>query len=202
MHDYALERSQLFGLTKRNLDMPLESEYDSHHPDKVNYFILSWKTRSTRAHIEEFIIAKEIGCVHIVFVFIFALSLQKRMLSIASQYMTIRANPSLGSVTWHSCAHLHKHEKRIPLPQPCALRFCIDDINRWVKGSKMDSWLAKSSKHLVGEGWYKPNMEGGFSNLEDVKFQVHQWETLLLRQQSMTMPNLPSLCHIFGCPEI
>ena len=35
----ALKGSELFGSTKRKLDLPLGSEYDSHHLDKVNYSI-------------------------------------------------------------------------------------------------------------------------------------------------------------------
>lgn len=97
--------------------------------------------------------------------FIFALSLQKRMSKIANQYMT-----SMQTRAWevlhgtHAPTYTSMKRKKIPFPQPCALRFWIfiDDINRRVKGSKVDSWLAKSSKHLVGKGWYKPNMGGGF----------------------------------------
>ena len=49
----AMEGSELFGSTKRKLDLPPGSEYDSHHHDKVNYSISHPNTRSTRAHIDD-----------------------------------------------------------------------------------------------------------------------------------------------------
>ena len=51
--DCALEGSELFGSTKRKLDLPPGSEYDSHCPDKVNHSIPHPNIRSTRARIQE-----------------------------------------------------------------------------------------------------------------------------------------------------
>ena len=52
---YVLEGFELFGSTKRKMDLPPRFEYDSHRPDKVNYFIPPPPpyTRSTTTHIEE-----------------------------------------------------------------------------------------------------------------------------------------------------
>lgn len=36
---YALEGFETFGSTKRKSNLPPRSKYDSHRPDKVNYFI-------------------------------------------------------------------------------------------------------------------------------------------------------------------
>jgi hypothetical protein len=47
-----LEDTKIFGSTKRKLDLPPDSEHDSHHPNKVNYSILHMNTRSTRARME------------------------------------------------------------------------------------------------------------------------------------------------------
>ena len=51
--DCALEGSELFGSTKRKLDMPPGVDCDSHRPDKVNYSILRPITKVRRACIEE-----------------------------------------------------------------------------------------------------------------------------------------------------
>jgi hypothetical protein len=49
----ALEGFELFGSTKRKLNLPPGSEYDSHRPDKVKYSIAHLNTRSTRARIDD-----------------------------------------------------------------------------------------------------------------------------------------------------
>ena len=49
----ALEGFELFGSTKRKLDLPLGSKYDSHCLEKMNYSIPHLNTRSARACIDE-----------------------------------------------------------------------------------------------------------------------------------------------------
>ena len=49
----AMEGSELFGSMKRKVDLLPGSEYDSHHPNKVNHSIPHPNTRSTRACIHE-----------------------------------------------------------------------------------------------------------------------------------------------------
>ena len=51
--NFVLEGFELFGSTKRKVDLPLGSEYDSYCPNKVNYSIPHPTTRSSRARIEE-----------------------------------------------------------------------------------------------------------------------------------------------------
>lgn len=48
-----LQGSELFGSTKRKLDLPPRHEYDSHHPDKVNYSIPHPNNKRMLACIEE-----------------------------------------------------------------------------------------------------------------------------------------------------
>jgi hypothetical protein len=48
-----LEGAEIFGSTKRKLDLPPGSALDSHCSDKVNYSIPAMNTRSSRARIEE-----------------------------------------------------------------------------------------------------------------------------------------------------
>ena len=49
----ALEGSELFGSTKRKLNLPPDVDCDSHRPDKLNYTILCPNTRTSRQRIEE-----------------------------------------------------------------------------------------------------------------------------------------------------
>jgi hypothetical protein len=48
-----LEREEVFGSTKRKLDLPIGSEGDSHRPDKLNYSQPRVQTRSTKARVED-----------------------------------------------------------------------------------------------------------------------------------------------------
>ena len=48
-----LEGSELFGSTKRKLDLPPGSNYDSRHPNKVNYSIPHPNTMSMRVRIDK-----------------------------------------------------------------------------------------------------------------------------------------------------
>ena len=48
-----LEGAEIFGSSKRKLDLPPGSHNDSHWQDKVNFSIPRMNTRSTRARIEE-----------------------------------------------------------------------------------------------------------------------------------------------------
>src|SRR5450759_2063919 len=48
-----LEGAEIFGSTKRKLDLPPGSDHDSHRQDKVNFSIPRMSTRSTKARIEE-----------------------------------------------------------------------------------------------------------------------------------------------------
>ena len=62
--DCALEGFELFGSTKRKLDMPPNVDCDSHRPDKVNYSISRPITRVRRACIEESLVFAEHGVAH------------------------------------------------------------------------------------------------------------------------------------------
>jgi hypothetical protein len=62
--DWALEGSELFGPTKRKLDLPPGADCDSHRPDKVNYSIPCPNTRVRRACIEEFLVSAKHGVAH------------------------------------------------------------------------------------------------------------------------------------------
>ena len=53
IRDCALEGSQLFGSTKRKLNMPPGADCDSHRPDKVNYSIPRPNIWATRQRIED-----------------------------------------------------------------------------------------------------------------------------------------------------
>jgi hypothetical protein len=62
--DCALEGSELFGSTKRKLDMPPDADCDSHRPDKVNYSIPRPNIRVKRACVEESLNSAEYGVAH------------------------------------------------------------------------------------------------------------------------------------------
>jgi hypothetical protein len=62
--DCALEGSELFGTTKRKLDLPLGVKCDSHRPNKVNYSIHRPNARVRRACIEESLVSAEHGVAH------------------------------------------------------------------------------------------------------------------------------------------
>ncbi len=47
-----LEGEEIFGSSKRKLDLPIGSDGDSHRPDKVNFFQPRVMTRSTHTHVE------------------------------------------------------------------------------------------------------------------------------------------------------
>ena len=48
-----LERIEIFGSTKRKLDLPPRSSHNSPRSDKINYSIPAMNTRSTKARIKE-----------------------------------------------------------------------------------------------------------------------------------------------------
>ena len=62
--DCALEGSELFGSTKRKLNLPPGVDCDSHRPDKVNYCIPRPNTRATRQRIEKSLSSAEHGVAH------------------------------------------------------------------------------------------------------------------------------------------
>ena len=62
--DCALEGSELFGSTKRKLNLPPCVDCDSHRPDKVNYCIHRPNTRATRQRIEKPLNFAEHGVAH------------------------------------------------------------------------------------------------------------------------------------------
>jgi hypothetical protein len=62
--DCVLEGSELFGFTKRKLDLPPGADCDSHRLDKVNYSIPRPNTRVKRACIKEYLNFAEYGMTH------------------------------------------------------------------------------------------------------------------------------------------
>ena len=62
--DCALKGSELFGPTKRKINLPLGVDCDSHRLDKVNYFIPRPNIRATRQRIEELLNSTLHGVVH------------------------------------------------------------------------------------------------------------------------------------------
>ena len=62
--DCALEGSELFGSTKRKLNLPPCVDYDSHRPNKVNYTIYCPNTRTTRQRIGELLSYAIYGVTH------------------------------------------------------------------------------------------------------------------------------------------
>ena len=62
--DCVLEGPELFGSTKRKLNLPTGADCDSHRPDKVNYFIPHPNIRATRQRIEKLLSYAIYGAVH------------------------------------------------------------------------------------------------------------------------------------------
>ena len=64
MKDCSLEGSELFGSTKRKLNLSSGVDCDSHRPDKVNYSIPRLNTGATRQRMEGSLIFVEHDVVH------------------------------------------------------------------------------------------------------------------------------------------
>jgi hypothetical protein len=112
---YALEGSEIFGSSKRKLDLPSRL-FDSHRLKKVNYSIPHSITRSTKAFIEDFLKPVGHGIAHITYVYKTDCNLFQWYIAhlppiSKRQYQALQAN------TRHSCnARIAKGFHRAPTP--------------------------------------------------------------------------------------
>ena len=218
-HPIILEGVEIFGSTKRKLNLPPGSEFDSHRPDKVNYSIPKSNTRWTRQHIEE------------------SLKSPQHQVPLTTRVMESNCDPKL----WH-IARLSKSSGRqcqalqaisreacrtkisqgrngTPAPTYAGMKkdlrmghnveaeffFCPDNIHRCVMGSKRPlvldwppiplTWPVKFGTNLTHEEVLK---------LEDAGFQLQQQEALSPRQKFQTQVNIPiprSKFHVADHPD-
>ena len=213
--DCALEGSELFGSTKRKLNLPPGADCDSHRPDKVNYSIPRPNTRATRQRIEESLSSAIHGVAHTTSV------LETDCL--ASKWHIARLPPNsakrcwaLQAITGTMCnAKVGTGKHGTPAPTYKGLRkefrspnnveyefwFCPDDIKRCVSGSKKkyvldwpvvpNTWPVKIGTNLSKEEVLA---------LEDAGFQLQQREALSPRRRLSTIATLPIPRSHFSMP--
>lgn len=215
-HSIVLEGAEIFGSTKRKLNLPPGSEFDSHRPDKVNYSIPKPNTRSTRQRIEE------------------SLKSPQHHVSHATRVMESNCDPkqwhiarlpkssgrqcqALQSISGEACrTKISQGANGTPAPTYAGMKkdirmgrnveaeffFCPDDIHRCVMGTKRPfvlhwppvpiTWPVKFGTNLTREEVLK---------LEDAGFQLQQQEALSPRQKFQTQVNIPILRSRFHVPD-
>ena len=151
IRDCALEGFELFGSTKRKLDLPPPgSEYDSHRPDKVNYSIPHPNKRPTKARIDTSFEHDENVVSYTTNVLGTDCPKSKWYIS-RLLYPSKQECQALQEIIDHSCrVKVGKSTHGTPAPTdtsvkkeflsnnhvPSNFMFFADDINRCVKGSK------------------------------------------------------------------
>ena len=191
-----LEGFELFGSTKRKLDLSPGVDCDSHRPDKVNYSIPCPNTRVRRACIEESLVYAEHGVAHTTSMLETNCSsshwhIARLPANSAKRYWAMQAN------TWILCnAKVGTDKHCTPAPTYKGLTkefrstnnveyefwFCPDDIKRSVSGNKKKDvldWPVVPSIWPVKIGTNLLRQE--VLALEDVGFQLQHREALAPR---------------------
>ena len=88
----ALGGSELFGSTKRKLNLPPGVDYDSHRPDKVNYSISRSNNRTIHQRIEESLSSSLHGVPHTTFML--------ETVCLASKWHIARIPPNSAKRCW------------------------------------------------------------------------------------------------------
>lgn len=149
-----LEGAEIFGSTKRKLDLPPGSALDSHRLDKVNYSIPAMNTRSSRERIEKALSDPTHGVQH-------TTSVQESECDPSKWHIARLPNRSarkcqaLQAQTRRKCdARVSRGARGTPAPTYLGQKkdfhtrrltasefwFCHDDINRCVQGGPK-SWV-------------------------------------------------------------
>ncbi len=175
-----LEGAEIFGSTKRKLDLPPGSSHDSHRSDTVNYSIPRDGTRSTKARIEEALSKPDSGVQHTTSVL--------ETNCDPSKWHIARLSSKSARKCQAMCAHTNeKCDTRVGrgphgTPAPTYVDdkkgykthrtistkfwFCADDINRCVEGDQeiFCGRLAICSYDLACEEGYKLIYEGNLGS--------------------------------------
>ena len=201
-----LEGAEIFGSTKRKLDLPPGSSHNSHRSDTVNYSIPRDGTRSTKARIEEALSKPDSGVQH------------------TTSILETNCDPSkwhiarLSSKSARKCHAMYAHtndkcDTRVgrgphgtPAPTYVGDKkgykthrtistefwFCADDINRCVKGTKKSfvvGWPSVPMTWPVKKGTNLSMKE--ILALEEAGFQLQQRGALSPRRQFQNAANMP-----------
>jgi hypothetical protein len=191
-----LEGEEIFGSTKRKLDLPPGDDGDSHRPDKVNFSQPRVQTRSRTAHIEvagaSVAGADEDELPHVTTTLESDCNMSQWHIARILHRSSCKCHAQQAATNVKCTARIAKGSKGTPAPAYRGRRteyggnkkivntdfwFCLDDIERCVKGSKR-SWVLDWPQ--VPDVW--PVLSG--TNL------TYQ-ETLLLQDAGFTLQERP-----------
>ena len=201
-----MEGSELFGSTKRKLDLPPVADCDSHRPDKVNYLIPHPNTRVKRACIEESLNSAEHGMAHTTSMLetncpsshwhIARLPSNSAKRCWAMQANTgSLCNAKVGTSKHGTLAPTYKGLKKeyhSTNNVEYEFWFCHDDIKRCVSGNKkmyVLDWPVVPNTWPVKIGTNLSRQE--VLALKDVGFQLQQREVISPRRRLSTIATLP-----------
>jgi hypothetical protein len=204
--DCTLEGSELFGSTKRKLDLPPGVDCDLHRPDKVNYSIPRPNIRVRRACIEEYLVSAEHGVAHTTSVLetdcsSFHWHIARLPTNFAKRCWAMQANTGtlynakIGTGKHGTPTLMYKGLKkkyRSTNNVEYKFWFCLDDIKRCVSGNKKKyvlDWPVVPIIWPVKIGTNLSRQE--VLALEDVGFQLQQREALSFRRRLSTNAMLP-----------
>ena len=206
---------EIFGSTKRKLDLPPGSSYNSHRSDTVHYSIPRDGRRFSRAHIEEAVSKPDSGVEHTTSVYETNRDPSKWHIAKLSG----KSNQKCQAMQAHTNEKCHTQVRRgsygklaptyVGLKKKfrtvCRIStnfwFCADDINRCVKGTKKSfvidwpsipqTWPMKRSTNL--------SMEAILA-LEKARFQLQQRGALSPCRQFLLATSMPLLRGHFPIP--
>ena len=211
-----LEGAEIFGSTKRKLDMPPGSSHDSHRSDTLNYSIPRDGTRVTRARIEEALSGEDSGVQHTTSVLESDCDPLKWHIARLPKKSARRCQ-ALQAHTGEQCnAKVQRGSHGTPAPTYAGLKkdyrsprnvpaefwFCPDDIGRCVKGSKRPfvvDWPAVPMTWPVKVGTNLTVQE--VLALEEAGFQLQQRGALSPRRQFQVSMDMPLLRSQFPMPS-
>jgi hypothetical protein len=124
-----LEGEEIFGSTKRKLDVPIGDAGDSHRPDKVNFSQPRVRTRSTAAStqvMEDF---------------------EKQHMVNPSQHVTVAFESDCDTSKWHIARINHKSNAKCQAQQRRSNIKCTAKIARGQKGSLAPTYRGKNEDY-------------------------------------------------------
>ena len=149
----ALEEFELFGSTKRILDLPHGSKFDSRWLDKVNHstlaYVQCWKGHATRGYVS----MMQMRClVPLVYWSLNAMNSNdifcnghirpRKNVKHCRLTLDIHTMQSREGCTWHTCANFHEYEEYNSNNNvPCNLWFRAYDINWCVRRARRNECL-------------------------------------------------------------
>ena len=185
----ALEGSELFGSTKRKLNLPPGVDCESHRLDKMNYSIPQHDIWATRQRIKELLTFAEHDVVHTTSVLEIECLVSNWYIARLPPNYTIRCW-ALQAITGIICnVKVGSSKHNTPTPTYKGLKkelcstnnveyefwFCPDDIKRCISGTKMKyvlDWPTVSNTWPVKMGTNLSREE--VLALEDARFQLQQ----------------------------